>query len=582
MNVALGYSLIYMLSVVALVGGILLYKKTETSLYAAIWIPLVIVLFTCFEAVLAALLNWVFLPANIVTIGLLNYIPAGFFWYQIVRTGQRQKYLLEGIDVAIWLALLAFTAWFVHKRFGGLTLAINYATIDPAAHFKAAMDVVNGQKIENMFHAALNNALIIETFAPFTTVDRYYRIFIMADIGNYLLAGAMFYGAVRRFLTNRYAKCIGGALSMVYVIGYPLSSLMFGFVYLGMGISIVAAIIVLTDSFVKEELQKWFHLILLMLGCAGIFTCYMLFMPITFFAVILCIFRKQWQRKRLISADTVITCLVVFLLPCIIGLFYCYGGLFTKDVSLGSAINNEGACYRDLYSNFIAFLPLALLGYYQTLKEKKNEVIVFLFPFAIVFLAGLFIKGMRLEASSYYFYKNYNLMWLLVFYLAISALPHLQSQTKLLLGCCLTVWAAVFVLYLGNVEEKIKNRSELFCIVPKAGWFNDIFCYNFDTLAIGPRYSQWKLDLYSYVYQELLQEQKTIAVPLVGGWEDEIWYQDITNQRDTAWRDWWDTGEYILVLTDEKSEDYWALQEFFDALTIVYQNDAGYVAQLAH
>jgi hypothetical protein len=582
MNVSFGYSILYLVSAALLLGGAFLYRKSEDRLYAATWMPLLLVCFTCYEAVLAALLQWVTLPVNIVSVGLLNLVPAVWLWYQILRKRNLQQYIFAWYDAGTWLVFLAFTVWFAGRRFGGAELAINYATIDPAMHFQEALDVMMNQKVENMFHAALNNALVIETFAPFTTADRYYRIYILADIFNYLLAGGMFYGAVRRFLKNRFAACAGIVLSQVYFLGYPLCTLMFGFGYLGMGISIVAAILVLADSFMRDELWKWCSIVLLMIACAGVFTCYMLFMPVVFFSVILCIFRKQWKRRKLVSLDTVVTCLAVFLLPCIIGLYYCYGGVFSGGVTMTSAINTEGACYRDFFSNFLFCTPLALFGYAQTVRGRRNETIVYLFPFTLVFVAALFVKGMQNEVSSYYYYKNYHLMWFLVFYLAVSALAYLESQTKVLAGCCLAVWAAVFALNVTDAEEKIQSRNAMFCEVPKAGMLNDIFSFNFDTLELAAdnQYPESRLKLYAYVYWNLLQNGTVEAVPFVGSWEDELWYQDISWQRDTGWQEQLEEAEYIVILKDESSADYLEFQGYFDTLEAVFENEAGCVARI--
>lgn len=146
------------------------------------------------------------------------------------------------------------------------------------------------------------------------------------------------------------------------------------------------------------------------------------------------------------------------------------------------------------------------------------------------------------------------------------------------MSCLGVVWGLVFGAYITDAEARIRDRNELFCTIPKAAYLNDIYCHIFDTIKIQQPYSMQKLELYSYVYQELLDEQEADNVPIVGYWEDEIWYQDITNQRDTEWQDKWDTTKFILILKDEKSEEYWALQEFFDPLEIVFENSAGCIA----
>ena len=115
-----------------------------------------------------------------------------------------------------------------------------------------------------------------------------------------------------------YIKWINVLLSaffvFVYMIGYPMCSMIYGFTYLGMGVTVVGMLIILTDMYLKEDMGKWMNIIFLMLGCLAIFECYVMFMPVTFFALITCIFVKQWKMHKLVSRDTVVTCLAVFLI----------------------------------------------------------------------------------------------------------------------------------------------------------------------------------------------------------------------------------------------------------------------------
>lgn len=95
------------------------------------------------------------------------------------------------------------------------------------------------------------------------------------------------------------------------------------------------------------------------------------------FALITCIFVKQWKMHKLVSRDTVVTCLAVFLIPCILGFVYTYAGVFKDGVTVSSAIVNEGACYRDLFSNFVIYIPLILFGFYAMCKKGDNNLVLF-------------------------------------------------------------------------------------------------------------------------------------------------------------------------------------------------------------
>lgn len=588
MNCTIVKSVFFVISWLALVSGGFFYKKSEKKLVGMTWIPVIILMSTCYHTMIAAFLDLVHIPVNVVSIGILDLLAAAWFWYQIKRKKVRQKYSFAWVDAAFSVILLLTVLYLDIKHFGGTQLYINYATIDPAAHLKAAMDVVHNQSVNNMFYSALFNGLLIETFAPLTKVDYYYKIFVMGDLLNFGLAGLMFYGVVRRFLKDRFTTIAGVIVSLAYLIGYPLCSILYGFVYLGMGVTIIAMLIVLSDTFMRDEIAKRWNILFLMLGCFAIFECYVLFMPVTFFALICCIFVKQWRNKCLVSKDTVFTCLQIFLLPCILGFVFTYAGIFAGGVTVSSAISAEGACYRDMYSNFLPFLPLMLYGFWMGLKKRENHLLMFLMPFTGIFVVALFLLGMKGKVSSYYFYKNYNLLWLLVFVLMFYGITYAEKQTRVLVGTIFLTWCFVAGIYITGLEDRIQAKYGLFDPTPKSASLNDLYNFNRTTL-FTPGYSYDKRELYHYVYDKLLQKgEKMVAISCF--WQDDIWFQAITDQRLDGWDYASDNhtayynklessgANYIVVLYDGKL--YQDNPKYYDKLEKIYENPAGFVAKL--
>lgn len=588
MTCSYGATVFFGIAVLALYVGAFLWKKEEERTSGLAWAILLIILLGCYHTFAAAALDLVHIPVNTWSVGVCDLIPAGFFWYSIVRKKQMQKYEYKVVDAVFLVILAAIVLIFARIHYGGSALLVNYISIDAGVHFRTAMDVVNSQSIANMFHDTVWNALLIECLGSFTTVDCYFRLYVLGDIINLALSAAVFYALIRRYMKGWFVSIAGVFLAVVYLVEYPMNSTLFGFSYLGMSVTVIAMLIALTDLFLHDKVPKWFGIAGMMLGCLALFESYVLFMPATFFAILFCIFRKQWKQKHLISKDTVVICLAVFLIPCLIGLWYTYRGIFSGGTTVASAIANEGGCYRELYANFLFFFPAGALGYVSLLKKKENRLLVFLTPLLLLFTLVMFLRTLNGSTSSYYYYKLYFPIWLLLLVLNFYGVMYAAAQTRWVIASLAGVWCMLAVFFLGSVEEKIQIHNPLMVSSVRSIGYMDILSFNY-TYLYWPGYSPERIDLYHYVYQELLAQGEA-RVPGVISHEDSFWFQDITNQR------YWDWDYYSMdnAGLDEKLREsgagyvtvlyssplYMADQAYYDSLERVYENGAGFVAKL--
>lgn len=590
MNGSIFATVFYCLAWLALASGLFLVKKTEKKTYLVTWVAITFLMVTCYQTLMAAILNTIGIPINIISIGILDFVAAFGFWFYIWKKKELQKYCFEKIDAVFCVALLAVLILFWKIHCYGMNFYINYGTIDPAAHLKAAIDVIQNQCVNNMFYSALFNGLFLELFLPFRTMDYMYQPFVLSDIINWGLAGLMFFGTLRRYMTGRFAKIAGVIVALIYMYEYPLNSILYGFVYLGMGVTVVVMLIELTTIYLKDETNRWFAIVMLSLACLALFECYVLFMPVTYFAIITCIFVKQHGMKKLVSKDTIVVCLSVFLIPCIIGLAYTYFGLFKDGLTVAGAINEEGGIYRELYSNYLPFLPLALYEFVMHIKEKKNQIESFLFIYLAVFMVGLFTLGMMGRVSSYYFYKTPFLLWVPLMILCFKGACRVAEQMMGVVISYFIVWFGVFAMFFTGFEGKIQQINTMFDMSVKSGAYNDIFAYNYNLYVQGG-YPYEKMEIYHWVYNELLQKGEDM-VAISSWYQDDIWFQAITNQRLNGWD--FVSGDhiayyeklkecganYVVVLTDEKSQIYQDNPKYWDSLEKVYENGAGFVAKL--
>lgn len=589
MSISLIASIFYGICWLALVMGVFLYKKSEKSLLGLKWIIIIYLTATCYQTLWAGVFDIVHIPINIVSIGFADAVAAIYFWVKIVRTKNIQKYEWKLVDAGAFFVMLAIVCCWVKIHCGGFALLVNYSTIDPVEHFKAAMDVVNNQVVNNMYYQALFNGLFIELLGPFANRDYFIKIFVLSDALNWMISGLMFFSIIRDRIKDRFSEIFGIGLMVIYAIGYPMCSIQYGFVYLGMGVTLVGMLIALTDSFANDEIQKWLGIMFLCLGCLGIFECYVLFMPAVFFAIITCVFIKQFKANKLVSVDTVIVCLAIFLIPCIFGMYFTYAGIFTSNnQTVGSAIAAEGAIYRDLFSNFLPFIPLMFFGFGKLIKRKDNNIILFLTSYMFIFICALFYKGMHAEVSSYYYYKNYFLMWLLILVLAFYGIVEIGKESRGIIVSIALTFCILLGVSLKGYEEDVQNRFVLFDPIAKAGSFMDIYNYNGATM-FNPGYNTDKMGAYRWVYENLMSQGGEVAI--ASNWDDALWYQAITDQRFSE--DWDFSGndldsyydklqscgaEYVLVLND--STLYMSDPEYYESMEKVYEANIGFVARI--
>ncbi len=600
------FSIISCIVWVILFLNIYFMPKTDKKLPGFVWAVITIVIINCYNALAAAIINPLHIPVNILSISVAELILIiGIRIYVIYINNlslnkkiifnksnwkmipeKRQKHEYSYADVAV-LIVIALVALIVFKVRYGAGYNINYATIDPAVHVRNAMNVLNNNKVDGMFYSSFINALFIETFSPGYAVYSLYKLYIVAEMFQLILSGYVFYAAIRRFCTDKFLKVAAVICTLMYVVGYPLNNTLYGFTYLGIGVTLVGVLFCLSDIYINEEVNQEIIFILMMLVNVAVIICYALFVPVTYISLLIVLLIHQQSKKKLVSPGTIRIGLEVFLIPCIVGLAYTYSGIFGGSTTVNSAIAAEGAIYRDLYSNFIVLVPIGLYAIINLIMEKKNNLLVFLYPILTGFMLVLLYRGLSAgKVSSYYYYKNYYFAWLVIFILAFIGITYVSKNTRILLVTTLLVWTIIIVAACKGKEQGIYDKNQLFDPIVKASMFADLYSYNYNEL-LKLNYDMDKYDLYSHVYTDVSDNGKN-QVPIVSYWEDAYWYQAIEGSRFDDWdfsADYYDKvialkSKYVLVLTDSKDTVYTGHQAYFDGLNKIYSNSAGFIAEV--
>lgn len=580
-------SFVFVIGYLILLGSVLAIPKSNKALSGIAWLSIGIVGMMCFHTLIAGIIHICCIPVNILSLGIIDVTIGGLLWYKIKKQKQIQKYEWKKIDIIFLLVLFVVLLRFTFIHFTS-DLLLNYRSVDPAIHLKNALAVVTNESIFGMFYAPLNNALLMETLAPVFKFSSYYKIFVLSDVLNLMLSGIIFYSAVRIYCKDKFTEIVALVLPFLYLIGYQGNSTMFGFVYLGMGVTIVAYLIIITDMFLEDEIPTWLNIVLLGIGCYGLFECYVLFMPVVFISILVAILIKQWKKKKLFSTETVMLGLSIFLIPCMLGLFYIFSGVFTGGTTVNSAIAVEGGIYKDLYSNFIPYIPFALYGYCCEFRKKQNLLMKFLFPMWTMFMLILLTLGMYEKVSSYYFYKTYYVMWLLVLWLCFYGISNISVREHLLVVIVAAMQFAMMGNYRFNIEQRITMKNEMFNPSPKAVAYNDLLNFQWQVLRMET-YPKEKIKLYQYVYDHLIEEKGESNIMCAADIEDYLWYHTITAQEDTG-SGYWSIGEeqywinlennntnYVMVLYD--CPLYKAHKDYFDEMDVLYHTEKGFIGK---
>lgn len=603
-------SAIYMLGFAVLGLAVFSYKKTEDKQLLVTWIPLSVIIMQFILAFVAGTIQLVHIPVNTLSLGIVNILLGAFLWYRIIKKREVQKYSFNAYDVIFVLLLIAAVLYVCNIRYGLKTLDWSYRTVDPSARYRESMEYIRDQRVRHMYFAQLINGALIQMVMPWLKFDYLYKAYVLGDILQLLISSIMFYGTARRWTKDHFGHIVAGAASFFFIFGYPLNSTIWGFTYLGMSLYVIMALMIFADMFAHDEMTCYgdsigrkhpisegtlINIILLMIGCNAIFQCYVLFMPVTYLSIGFALLLKQFHKKNLISLETLFIGLGIFLLPVIYGFIYTYMDVFVTDESVdnltvGSAFAAEGAIYRDLYSNFLFFVPVALLGIILMIKKKENHFLSWFTPmFTAMTLVMFAISYINRKVSTYYYYKNYFVLWLLTFLLIVYALTHTSLHAKLMTCFYMLSWTFVAIMVMGGIETRIQDNSENYIVDNKSMFYNDLLVYNWNTIH-SPHYSQERMELIHYVYDTLQSGSATEGqIPLVASQEDSYLYESMTGQWLVDFEYWKQNDEqktfiknikadcdYICVYTD--SEVYANHQEYFDSLQRIYQNSAGFIA----
>lgn len=550
---------IYILTVLFMYTGLLLYPKSERPLNLPSWCILTLISVMGIQTAAGIVIYHIAgAKVTMLNVGMFNMIADIIIWFMtVIHYRSFQKYDKDLLGWAI-IAFLSICAILVGMwRFGPSLNLFSYCSADSGEHLRRIESIIAGGELsENRCFLYINEALFMESFGPLLTPMNYYRVFIAYDLFMWVLGGGILYVLLRPMMNTRFNYITGIGFILLYFFGYPLNNLLYGYEYLGMTVTLAGYVLYVSVTFGSREIRRYLSVLMLLLGILSAALAYTQFMPVILAGAVIyttaCII-KEGRRTGYLKAG------LLLFTYFIIGIFSVYFIIFRGFGTLEdmfSVMTKEANIYRELWANSFYFLPFFVLYLYDCIKCKKlDEAYCYLIP-AFIYIGYFLVRVISGQTASYYFYKFHFILWLYILFSAFKGIFLYGEKYKKALIAYAAGVVIIAVISVCGLEQKIGSSHPLWNVETSADDYLDIYSFNLSRIINKTGNMDIKKQELFYAVAGYVYETGTL-VPYIGEWE-EYWmnyYYSITNQ--------WDYWAYFFYRTDELSETKWDVLEYF-------------------
>lgn len=591
-------SLTYLISIIALLTTAILVKKKENKLDIVKAITITVVLFLCYQTFISYAYTMLHIPITLLSLTITNIAIIVILAGVMIWKKEIQAYQFDLRDT-IFIVILIFVVFFVSYCNFGMPINIKYIMTDASLHYLSAQEfyeneslllTVDNIKSSNaMMPGAYSNiGILFKTFAPWIGETNLYQVFIGFDIFALFLSGLMFFVTVKKYAKSTLTYFIAGAVSIIYLLGYPLNNMLFGYFYLGIGVLAINAIVAIMQDWKEEDkLNTWHMIPTIFLLCFELFFSYYLFVPPIYGAIfIYYLFYFHKQKGKWINNKLITYSIITLIVPAIMG--FCYhvlpGLLSTTQIQVGNVIQTEGYIYRNLFSNILLFIPFTI---YYLVKEKKIQFDMISIIIWILYMCVLYVSIFKLNISTYYFFKTYFVLWQFAIYLTLRGICYLIEEKKY--GKILaSVYIGFYILLMIHsfLTSNVPVIKDTFNKNEKITDVMDIFGINKTVLLrVDVDYTVEELEIINYLKQNNIILANNNAL-ILANQRQEFWfwailkYQFKTNLEYATTKDHiklWNNDGYEYLIYFNRSNYYNSYKDALDLkdTEVIFKNNSG-------
>lgn len=422
-------NIIYILTSLALIISYLLLNKSEKKENLIHSVIISVILFLTYNIFITQVMFFVHLKSTLLNLAIVNIAFSAVFITKEIKTKTIQKYYINKLDIIAVIIILGLAITIVIMNYG-TNIAVKHAVTDAATHYFASDDFYRYSTLFSressdtikwlntpylMTGAYVNTGIFLKLFKGIIDETFFVKLYFIFDMFIWMLSGLLMYTALSTNFKNKKHQRLALVLTIFYMLAYQLNSLFAGFSYLGVGLDIIIGIIII----MKSEIKTNYKISSLFLLNLGIMFSYYYFAPVLFLAEFWYILAtNKKQNIKIFSKQNIFEILIVLVIPGLIGVIYFIGYPLmqanNKAFDYVGAIATDGFIYKDLIMNIFPYLLLSEVYIIYIAFKKKNTFIDKLLYLTVIFTLLIYML-MRLEfVSSYYYYKIYYMLFLVL------------------------------------------------------------------------------------------------------------------------------------------------------------------------
>lgn len=586
----------FLICFVLLFLAIFFLKKSENKILLIRGGILSIVFIMTYSAVVVMIFQILGIAISPVSLGVLYAITATVVGIYIFKRKQVQKIEIDKIEL-IGFIILSIVFLMIELKVFSWSLRHSFNNeVDPANHFKMAMNIVRNGKVSGMYFSALFNSCIINMCKPFLAEIKLYKAFILGNTLQNYICLIFFYVLVFKFAKNEKTKIAAIIITLLYWFGYPLYSYIGGnFVYWEAGVLLIEYLIFVLYELLEGKSKTIPCIVAIAFGLYSLAVCYIMFAPAAFIGAFV-VFLLFLVKRGIPVKKIVVGCSVLITIG-ILGVLFCYYMIFSsKGLQVGKTLTLQGGIYSEVYRDFLFLVPPVLYVCIKDIK-RKNWSVFHIFLLSFVGVTGvMFVMRLFGAISTYYYFKNYYALWMLFWIgvMLLSAQIRKEEITYWIAYSSIIVLSAIMCF--GKVEEKfyyvedveeVKNYKELL----------GIYEYNIELLKKDyetEKYSDEKFEIMQYVIDNLSgKDTPTVFLMTSNCKGDCYWYEAITQQDSKAFYSsrWKNENlellesalkendiQYFVIL--KSSQAYNRYPEYFEKYEWIFENEEGIIAKV--
>ncbi len=469
----------YILSLIVLVFGFLIFKKSEEKLNFIKWLLIAIVSIYAYNITVGMILGLLHITAHIWLLAIINIVIGAILGTKAILKKDFQKYEVTKYDIVGLIIVIAiFSVMFVKDLYiykGNIA----HQAVDSAIHYRAAKHYSENLKLfvfdddKTFFNfnimqtgAYINDGIFMNVIHSITGLD-YTFIFQIFETLTLFLSGFALYAFFVEKIKSKRGLIASLVLLGLYIYGFPYNSWIYGFSYLSVGIVMATLLLSVVESLYSDEkIKKIITIPLVVMTGLGLIFSYCLFVPAIFASVCIFCFLKDISNKeskkyfKFFGKTTlIVTGLLLLVTVAGIGYLFIPSFFIEGQTNLVSALKIEGEIYEKKLVNLMPYIPFAVLYFAEIIRRIKNKSLRYQDIFSVIIVAYsalLYLGMLKLYVSVYYLMKTFFILWIAIFAASID-LVNTYSNKKIFRIDAIIIFA-IYVLWVlrGLVFSTVK------------------------------------------------------------------------------------------------------------------------------